>query len=145
MKKSSLTMPALALCFAALLAGAANAQGMGSRNIYNRPNAAIVNQSGSGHAAAVVQAGRGNEAALGQAGANNSGAITQIGNGNAACLYQHGSSLSSSIEQYGDFATTAYIQTRSGLRPVSIRMCASLVAAGSPRDIGVQSGTRPGR
>lgn len=144
MKKSLLTMPLLALGFAALLAGAANAQGMGSRNLNN---AAIVNQSGTGHAAAVVQAGRGNDAALGQAGANNSGAITQVGNNNNACLYQHGSSLTGSIEQYGDRATTAYIQTRSGLRPVPIRVCMAQVAGGSPRDIVIPSntGTRLGR
>ena len=144
MKNPSLTLPTLALCFAVLLAGAANAQGMGSRNLNN---AAIVNQSGTGHAAAVVQAGRGHDAALGQAGANNTGAIVQNGNNNTACLYQHGSSLTGSIEQYGNRATTAYIQTRSGLRPVPIRVCMAQVAGGSPRDIVIppSARTRPGR
>ncbi len=144
MKNKSLNMPLAALMFTALLAGGAHAQGMGSRNIYNT---ATVSQSGTGHAAAVIQAGRGNDAALGQAGANNTGAIAQNGNNNTACLYQHGSSLSGSIQQYGNGATTAYIQTRSGLRPVPIRMCMAQVAAGSPRDIVIPSNTRarPGR
>ncbi|ANP44744.1 hypothetical protein [Candidatus Viadribacter manganicus] len=142
MKRPSLTIPALALCFAALLAGAASAQGMGSRNIYN---AAIVNQSGTGHAAAVVQAGQGNSAALGQAGARNAGAITQNGNNNAACLYQHGRDLTGSIDQYGDGATTAYIQTRSGLRPVPMAVCVAQVAGANPRDIALSQRTRPRR
>ena len=137
MKKLSLTMPGLALCFSVLLTGGANAQ-LG----YHTSNAAIVNQSGTGHAAAVLQAGRGNDAALGQIGANNAGAITQIGNNNAACLYQHGNSLTGSLEQYGDGGTTAYIQTRSGLRPVPIAVCRAQVAAGSPRDIVIPSNTR---
>ncbi len=138
MKKSTLTMPVLALCFAALLAGAANAQGMGSRNL----NRAIVTQSGAGNAAGVLQAGQGNSAALGQTGVNNTGAIVQNGDNNNACLYQHGRNLSGSLEQYGDGATTAYIQTRSGLRPVPIRMCMAQVAAGSPRDIVIPSNVR---
>jgi len=125
---SCLRAALLAVCLTASFAPAANAQRIGERN------SATIVQDGGANTAGILQDGQGNDAALGQAGRNNTGTIVQRGDNNSGCLYQLGRGLDGSITQSGDNQSTAWLQTRAGLRPIRIEVCRAQVNGGRSRD-----------
>ncbi len=141
LKPTVLRASLLALALSAAFAGAASAGPFRNR--------VVVAQGGDNNAAVVLQDGQGNAAALGQSGSSNTGVIAQIGNDNEACLYQMGRGLSGDVTQYGNGQSVAYVQTRTGMRPVSQEVCRAQLATGGRRYSDIYRNTRvsvrPGR